>query len=164
MADDILCEPVGSRSVCCSRSYSRAGQRLAHDGKGSDGAGMTGQRRLLLAVPAMAGTRGERALCRATVPGCSASTSWHATAPFAVCAHGRFMMGCGPDWQGRREGRGSDGIRLPTCSIFVRCSPRVLLIHCRSSLRPLKFALVMFVSFFEMPDGAAQEDSAVLHD
>ncbi len=36
---------------------------------------------------------------------------------------------------GEEEGR--------TCSIFVRCNPRVLLIHCSSSFRPLKFALFM---------------------
>jgi len=48
--------------------------------------------------------------------------------------------------RGRTEGRGStaSSISSSTCSIFVKCSPRVLLIHCSSSLRPLKFALVMF--------------------
>ena len=38
-----------------------------------------------------------------------------------------------------------------TCSIFVRCNPRVLLIHCSSSFRPLKFALFMPTTLDTVP-------------
>ena len=70
-----------------------------------------------------------------TTPGCSASRSWHATAPELVCSdkHRSAALNNGQFHLISLSRHIMASQRELTCSTFVRLRESVLLIHCRRS-------------------------------